>query len=255
MRRKLQGSSLNFKLKPVGECKVLKILKSLQSKKSFGHDGISSEVLKLGADVLAVPLTFIINISIQTGKFPTNWKISKVKPLHKKENKTSMKNYRPIALLPVAGMVLEKIVALQIEEFFEDNKLFGAFQFGFQKHKNTTTELLTVCDKLLEAKEMKKEILIVLYDLSAAFDTVCHDLLLAKLKLYGFDRVAMKWMKSFLEGRPQMVSVSGKMSSAQPMNLGTPQGSRMSPLLFLCLMANMDLWAEDTGCTNIKCLK
>ena len=70
------------------------------------------------------------------------------------------------------------------------------------------------------------------------------------MKIYGFDRIAMKWMKSFLEERTQMVSVSGKMSSPQHMNLGTPQGSRMSPILFLCLMADMDLWAEDSIISN-----
>ena len=76
---------------------------------------------------------------------------------------------------------------------------------------------------------MKKEIMIVLYDLSAAFDTVCHDLLLA---IYGFDTVAMKWMKSFLEERTQMILVSGKLSSAQHTNLGTPQGCMMTPPMF-----------------------
>ena len=78
LRIKLQGSELNFKLKTVSEDKVLAIMKSLKSKKSFGHDNISSEILKLGADVLVVPLTYIINTSIKTGKYPTNWKIAKV---------------------------------------------------------------------------------------------------------------------------------------------------------------------------------
>ena len=111
-------------------------------------------------------------------------------------------------------MILERIVAIQIEEFFEENNLFASCQFGFRKNKNTISELLTVFDNLIEAKEMKKEILILLYDLSAAFDTVSHDMLLTKLKMYGFDSVALKWMKSYLTERKQMVTVSGKLSSA-----------------------------------------
>ena len=82
-----------------------------------------SEILKLGADVLVIPLTYIINFSISTGKFPSNWKFAKVVPLYKKGDKKSMKNYRPIALLSVAGMILERVVALQIDTFFENNKL------------------------------------------------------------------------------------------------------------------------------------
>ena len=88
---------------------------------------------------------------------------------------------------------------------------------------------------------MKKEVLVLLYDLSAAFDTVSHEILLAKFELYGFDKGTIKWMKSFLEGRKQIVKVSDELSSTQEINIGTPQGSRLSPLLFICLMADMGM--------------
>ena len=109
LREKLNGYTLNFTLKTVSETEVLKILKSLKPKRSYGIDGITSEVLKLGAEILVVPLTYIINFSIVTGKFPTEWKVAKVIPFHKKGDKKSFKNYRPVSLLPVPGMVLEKI--------------------------------------------------------------------------------------------------------------------------------------------------
>ena len=102
-------------MKTVHESEVLKILKSLKPKKSYGLDGISSEILKLGAEALKVPLTYIINFSILTGKFPSKWKVAKVIPLYKKGEKSSLKNYRPVSLLAVAGMILEKVVAIQIE--------------------------------------------------------------------------------------------------------------------------------------------
>ena len=156
LREKLNGYTLNFTLKTVSETEVLKILKSLKPKRSYGIDGITSEVLKLGAEILVVPLTYIINFSIVTGKFPTEWKVAKVIPFHKKGDKKSFKNYRPVSLLPVPGMVLEKIIALQIEEFFEQNQLLGSFQFGFRKNKSTISELLTLFDTLLEAKEVPR---------------------------------------------------------------------------------------------------
>ena len=124
----LHGLDLKFKLKTVHEGKILKIIKLLKPKKSFGHDGITSELLKLGAEVLAAPL--IVNFSILTGKYPTNWKIAKIVPLHKKGDKKLLKNYRPIALLSVAGMILERVVALQIEEYFED---LGNLDFAKRK--------------------------------------------------------------------------------------------------------------------------
>ena len=250
LRQRLHGFNSKFKLKTVNEKSVLKIMKLLKSKKSCGHDGISSEILKLGANVLVTPLTYIINTSIKTGKYPERWKLAKIIPLHKKGDKKLLKNYRPIALLSVTGMVLEKIIALQIEEYFEKNKLFGSFQFGFRRNRNTISELLTVFDTLLEAKELKKEIIMLLYDLSAAFDTVSHEILLAKFALYGFDSNAMKWMKSFLDQRKQTVAVNEKISSEKEINIGTPQGSRLSPLLFVCLMADMDLWTRNSLLAN-----
>lgn len=157
---------------------------------------------------MAVPLTYIVNFSILTGKYPTNWKIAKIFPLHEKGDRNSLKNYRPVSLLPVAGMVLEKIVASQIEEYFEKHMLLGSFQFAFRRSKSTISELLELFDFLLEAKEDNKEILLLLYDLSSAFDTVSHKTLLTKLEIYGFDKNAMKWMKSYLENRLQVVSIS-----------------------------------------------
>ena len=85
-------------------------------------------------------------------------------------------------------MILERVVAIQIEDYFVKNKLLGTFQFGFRRNRNTTT----LFDTILEAKEKKKEILVLLHDLSAAFDTVSHQKLLEKLQMYGFFKLSMK---------------------------------------------------------------
>ena len=130
-REKMRGSKLKFNLKTVSEKVVLGIIKAFKPKKRFVIDGITSEVLKLGSKILAVPLTYIVNCSITTGKYTSLWKIAKVIALHKKGDKKILKNYTPVSMLAVAGMVLEKVVALQIEEFFESNGLLGRFQFGF----------------------------------------------------------------------------------------------------------------------------
>ena len=210
LKEKMKSTNITFTIKTVHVSVVNKILKELKTKTSYGHDGITSEVLKLGADVLKVPLTYIVNTSIRESEYPSYWKIAKMIALFKKGNRWEIKNYRPVSLLCVAGMVLERVIAIQMEEYFETNNLLGPFQFGFRKYKSTISELLTLFDSLLEGKENRKEMMIILYDLSAAFDKMSHDILLKKLEAYGFDESALKWMKSYLQDRMQYVQVAEK---------------------------------------------
>ena len=250
LKNKLKDRNLKFSLQPVDVNEVLTVLKDLKKKTSCGLDEISSEMLKECKEEVAGPLTIIINRSICSGTFPKNWKIAKITPLLKKGDATKRENYRPVALLCVAGMILEKIVADQIEQFFEKNKLLGEFQFGFRKNKSTVSELLTLFEALLEAKGANKKVLQILYDLSAAFDTVMPKVIIEKLKVYGFDYMARRWMESYLTGRSQITMVGGKLSKAVDLCYGTPQGSRLSPLLFIILMADLDLWTTDSQLSN-----
>ena len=89
-----------------------------------------------------------------------------------------------------------------------------------------------------------------MYDLSSAFDLSDHKILIAKLKVYGFDSNALKWVESYLKNRKLFVTVSGMKSKIININTGVPQGSRLSPLLFICLMADMDLWTKESMITN-----
>ena len=250
LKEKMKASNITFKIKTVSVSVVYKLLKDLKAKTSYGHDGITAEILKLGADVLKIPLTYIVNTSINNSEYPSYWKIAKMIALFKKGSRYDMKNYRPLSLLCVAGMILEKVIAIQIEEYFESNNLLGPFQFGFRKYKSSISELLTLFDSLLEGKENRQEIMVILYDLSAAFDTVSHEVLLEKLKVYGFDESSLKWMSSYLKDRTQYVQVTEKKSKIKVTNIGTPQGSRLSPILFLCLMADMELWTKDSKLSN-----
>ena len=204
----------------------------------------------MGGCVQAGPLTKITNQSIKTSKFPTNWKASKVCPVYKKGDRQTVKNYRPVSLLPLPGMICERVIAIQAEEFFEENKILQEFQFGFRRFKSTISEMLTLFDSLLEAKEQGKEIALVLFDLSCAFDTIDHDILCKKLKIYGWEENAIKWMWSYLKDRTQKVVISGQYSSETTVNRGCPQGSRLSPLLFSVLMSDLNLHTKKSKLTN-----
>ena len=172
-------------------------------------------------------------------------------PLWKgKGQRNDFQFYRPVSLLPVAGMITEHVVTKQIVTYFEENKLLGSFQFGFRKSKSTVSELLTLFAELQEAKENKKEVALVMYDLSAAFDTISHDILCEKFVAYGFQEEAMRWIKSYMANRKQAVTVDGHTSSHKMVTTGCPQGSRLSPILFICLMADLDLYTEKSSLVN-----
>ena len=245
-----KGKLPRFTLKTVTTQEVMNIIKKLKKKTSCGFDNISSELIKLSGEAIIEPLTYIINSSIVSGKVPNVWKEAKVAPLLKKGVSTLKANYRPVALLCVCGMILERVVGIQVEKYFEDNGFFGSFQFGFRAKKSTVSELLSLFEDLLDAKEAGKEIALLLYDLSSAFDTVEMKVLLDKLKCYGFDIRSLKWVESYLTGRKQAVAVKGQVSEKIDIEIGTPQGSRISPLLFCILMADLDLYVEKSGLTN-----
>ena len=147
-------------------------------------------------------------------------------------------------------MILERVVGIQIEEFFERNNLLGKFQYGFRRNKSTISELINLFDTLMDAKQEKKEVMLVLYDLSAAFDCISHKTLMEKMRLYGFDELSLKWLESYLDNGQQSVTVGGKISKPKKIEIGTPQGSRLSPLLFLCLMADLDCWINKSQIQN-----
>ena len=166
IKTKVKDRNLQFSLQPVDVGEVLTVLKNLKPKTSCGLDGISSEIIKMCKEEMAGPLTLIVNRSICSGVFPSEWKIAKVCPILKKGDALQPKSYRPVSLLCVAGMVLEKIVADQVNNFFESNSLLGNFQFGFRKHKSTVSEMLTLFEKLQEAKESRQQIPVIYYSTS-----------------------------------------------------------------------------------------
>ena len=112
-------------------------------------------------------------------------------------------------------MVLEQIVQQQVDNYFEYNNLFGEYQFGFRQRKSTTSELLALFEELHEAKESHMEIALLLWDLSAAFDTIEPSILIRKLECYGFDRIAIEWMTSYLK-KQEAGSLSGRKSFNHP---------------------------------------
>ena len=247
MEEKVQGKvNLDFKLRTVTEDKVLKILSSIKAKRSSGFDDISADLLKKAAPVICVPLTRIINTSIISGVFPETWKLAIVKPLFKKGKRCDKCNYRPISLLSAPSMILERVVRFQVVNYMEKNGLFGKNQFGFRSNKSTTGAILSMYSTCLKNADQGDCSAIALYDLSAAFDCLDADILCAKLERLGFDAQSVKWIRSYLQGRKQRVMVGDAISAAINLPFGSPQGSCLSPCLFIILLSDIELWVENS---------
>ena len=237
-------------LKTVQEGKVKKIIQSLKAKPSCGKDNISSEILKLGADILAHPLTWIINKSIVDKKFPDYWKEAIVKPLHKKGPRDNLKNFRPVSLLCVSGMILEAVIKEQLEMHLEMTNGLGSFQFGYRKHKSTVTAVTTMACKAKIDMNKGEKVAALMFDMSAAFDTVEKETVAKKLEILGMSKSAIEWVRSYLSERKQKVKIDEEESKTVELKIGTPQGSRLSPLLFNILTCDLNLYMTNGLCCN-----
>ena len=143
----------------------------------------------------------IVNQSLCTGIFPDRLKIAKVIPLFKKGDQHVLDNYRPISLLPVISKVFEKIVYNQLFKYFTDNNLFYTSQYGFRSLRSTELASLELIDRVFQHLDTGQLPLSVFLDLSKAFDTLNHLILLNKLKFYGLSNTPLKWFESYLYGR------------------------------------------------------
>ena len=229
----MKNQSSVFELKAAHPDEVAKIVLQLRNSKSTGLDTIDSEVLKLALPYILPAITHIINLSISSAQFPSQWKIAKVIPLFKKDDPVNPKNYRPVAMLPIISKVLERIVFNQITDYMETNCLMHPNHHGFRSGHSTVTCLIQMYDKWVEAIEQNDYTGVCFLDLSAAFDMVDHSLLVQKLSLYGFDIKSLNWMTSYLQNRKQTVCIEGKLSDVLDLTTGVPQGSILGPLLYV----------------------
>ena len=129
--------------------------------------------------------------------------MSKVIPLHKKNSKLEMKNYRPVAILSPLGKILEKIVYEQVYEYFSKNKIFHPNLHCYRQNRSPQTALLSMYDRWVRAASQGQISGVILLDLSAAFDLVEPGILVEKLKIYGFEEDFLTWINSYLTQRYQ----------------------------------------------------
>ena len=241
---------------PTDVNEIKKIVEKINSKKSTGYDDISNDLLKHIIDEIVIPLEHIMNLSIVNGIVPDNMKIAKVVPIYKKGESLDTSNYRPISLLSSISKILEKIVYSRTIKFIRSFDLLSNSQFGFRQKHSTTHAILYLINHIATAVDDRLHTLGIFLDLSKAFDTIDHEILLSKLSHYGIRGKALEWFRSYLTDRKQFVSLNGTNSNFKNITCGVPQGSLLGPLLFILYINDFQnssnllsfiLFADDTS--------
>ena len=225
------NSKFSFTL--CSDAEIKSIISEFVSNKASGPNSIPTNLLKEFIDLFAYPIKLLVNKSLKNGIFPDMFKIAQVCPIYKKSDKSKCANYRPISLLSNLSKVFEKIMYKRLEHYLESNNLICNHQFGFRKNHSTEHALMSIAEQIKENFRKKLFTCGVFVDLEKAFDTVNHEILIAKLKHYGLNDKSLALLASYLQNRSQQVTLNGEVSDIKPISCGVPQGSILGPLLFL----------------------
>lgn len=198
-------------------------------------DPLPTNLVKSCLPSLLPLISIIIHASLTTGIVPSLFKTAAVTSILKKpgSDPNIFNNLRPISNLPFISKILEKIVAAQLHTYLTHNSLYEPFQSGFRPLHSTETALLKITNDLLIAADSGLLSILVLLDLSAAFDTISHSILLHRLSSIGIVNTPFHWFQSYLSGRTQFITIKSFRSQPSPVTSGVPQGSVLGPLLFI----------------------
>jgi len=218
--------------------------------KSCVLDPIPTFILRDIVDVVVPFFWVLCNTSLQSGSLSESQKMAVVTPVLKKANADpdDPKNYRPISNLTFMSKVIERLVTNQLTQHLVESGLMPTLQSAYRRHHSTESALLKVLSDILDAADSGQVTLLGLLDLSAAFDTVDHDILLTRLQTsFGAGGQVLQWLRSFLTDRSQAVYFRGETSSFCSLEFGVPQGSVLGPLLFLLYTADVIELARSHG--------
>ena len=206
------------------------LIKRLSPKKVTGPDGILLKIIKLFADVIDKHLTNIINTDLESSYFSENAKIASVKPIYKKESRSDKNNNRPVSILNGFSKIYECFINDKLLSHVSD--ILSDFASAYRSKYSSNHMIFRLIEEWNEKLDNGFFAGAVLIDLSKTFDCIPHDLLIAKLNAYGFDKKSIVFFYSYLTRRKQCVNVNNMQGTFQALLSGIPQGSIVGPLLF-----------------------
>lgn len=190
------GKNSSFFCSPITSTEIIRLVNSMPINKAPGFDNISITVVKSVIHILCIPLTHIYNLCIANGSYPEKWKIAKVVFIYKNSDRTNPKNYRPISLLSILARIFEKLINTRIMDYITKNKLISCYQYAYQKSKSTSDLCIQLYDFVLKQLDLSNWVTAITLDISRAFDSVNHDILLNKLEDFGFRGVFNLFFKN-----------------------------------------------------------
>jgi hypothetical protein len=251
-----ENNSSNCYFYKTNKTEVLNVISELNSDASSGHDGISCKLYKYCKNELCQPIAQLVNLCLKEGIFPDILKIGKVTAIHKSGDKTNPLNYRPITVLPILSKILEKIILSRLNSYLTSINFISPAQYGFCTASSTEAACITLLNDIQKGLDAKKNIQVALMfiDLSKAFDTVPHNILLSKMLKLGIKNKNLLLFESYLKHRIQFMKNNNLCSENRVVICGVPQGAILSPTLFnifindiasLPLRGRIILYADD----------
>ena len=212
-------------------------LKKCKNKSAPGEDGLTYLILKKLPKEMMIYIQLLFNTSLKLGYFPSSWKTATIKMTPKLgKDSNEAKNWRPISLISSLAKLYERIIASRLSSHLEKHNLLSSSQSGFRKGRMTTEQLFRLTEDSMSAIKTKGITAALFLDAEAAFDQAWHDAIRYKLHMLNLPQRLVRLISSFLSNRKLRVKVGNVYSNEVEMKAGTPQGSCLSPLLYVILV-------------------
>jgi len=223
-------------------------INSIDENKAAGPDQIHPKLIRHLGPVIKERILEMFNISWQTSQVPQQWRTADIRPVPKKgKDPSKIASHRPISLTSCMGKAMERLVNNRLKYCLENQKILAPEQAGFRARRSTEDQIIRLTQSISDGFQKKPmdRTLLALLDLSKAYDTVWRDGLLHKMLNLNLDKTAIRWVQSWLSNRRNFVSINGTHSKTATFNQGVPQGSVISPLLFLIYINDLPAVVED----------